>query len=218
MGWTRLVGDASGGRIGGMISERSWPKQLAARNDPYPAHLRALAYQVWAMVAGQNLTRTRQLLQDGRYGEDPGTETAPVDIPFSTLSYWARTEGWHERAARDRRSMAMGSEERILGTLGFGLASGVDWLRKVADGTEPVRRERDRLDAVRLLADLSGWVGPDRRHAGQRQGLGGASDRVSVDYGSLSDAELLALERGHLPRRADPDADDSPDDTDIVDI
>lgn len=179
-----------------------------------------LAYQLWWMRCGQNAAAVCRALEEGTYGQ-PGDEARdPIRVSLSTLTYWVRTEQWHRRAAEDRRGLAGGLDERVMVSAGFGFADGVAWLRAVADGTEPVSRSRDRIDAVRFLGNILGWDGADRRHAGQRPGLA-AGRSVSVDYGSLTDAELLALERGQLPASATSSSmedDPSSDDPNIVDI
>lgn len=182
------------------VSERPW--QLV-EVDPWPDHVREVAYQVWWMRAGENYKVCWELLKAGGYSDDPESPGEPMDVPYSTLTWWGRQGNWHERAIRDKRALSPGLEHRTLVASKFGFAAGVEWLRAVAEGRAVVKHDRDRLMAVRILGEVEGYIGPDRIHAGHRAGLS-ANDAPAVDVSSLSDADLLALERGTLPPAPPP--------------
>jgi hypothetical protein len=188
----------------------------------WPTEAKELAYQLWAYKHGQRAYVTAKALQAG---EDcpPGVSYA---VNGDTVAYWAKSENWALRAAEDRRLLAPGHEERMMQTAMYGSVEGLEWARAVANGSESVRSDRVRLDCTALLLQVQGWLGPERRHAGQREGVRTTGRTLDPSrLRNLSDAELAELERSITGGRSDralsalaPEPEDTGDDASVIDI
>lgn len=107
-------------------------------NAHWPDSTKELGYQLWAFIAGRNAKEVARLLASGEHGD-------PVNVPHTTLCYWAREYGWAERVDREIQAIAPDLRRQAFSELMLAAIEGAKYLHRVARGLEDAPNVSDIL-------------------------------------------------------------------------
>ena len=142
--------------------------------DKFPEEIVEYVFQVWAFICDRSPKRTESFCLDPTSVNLDHVSFQPYEgfvISYSTVAMWARKYKWSERADRIYREIIPDVWEQTARTTLMGAHEGVKWLRQVANGEVALTREdRTRVEAVKILADRSGFLPWSRQSFEQPQG------------------------------------------------
>lgn len=152
----------------------------------YSDAVKELAYEIWAIKGSENVSKTRQLLLEGKYGD-------PIDVPERTLYRWAADYEWKIRKSEQIKQLAPSIREHIFGELIFTTAEAVGQIREAVQAGDPLDKALVSLTLGYL--DRTGFSPVGKNDTSKV--LDEVKPRLEAlpeDLSQLTDAELQALE------------------------
>ena len=142
-----------------------------------------IAFQVWALFAGQSPKRTSEVL-----AEEYGISHSP-----GTISTWANRHGWKLQLRQFMQEFAPSAMDTAALNLVGGVAEAAFVLAEMVRGN--VDADRDRINASTALLDRVGFLPHTRREA-TKTGVNAVASGGENPELSMSDDELMEALRG----------------------